>query len=209
MLDSGQTQACCPVCHVPLRVPTGLGVRYCETHQNSSLHSPLGLSFLTPPVQPSFLGCSLKSLGWKVGSFHHLLRVACSSCPGRAPGRPALPAMQLSLSSSRSEAPGVGWVHPCLGLSILPGRVQVAHCRLPSRWAGSLGYSLLPTWCCPLMPSQQTTQKVPFPIIYLRCSGDKVQSALDMGPVPAPTPHKEIKLLLRDGSLPPCMPPSE
>lgn len=36
-----------------------------------------------------------------------------------------------------------------------------------------------------------------------------MRSALDLGPVPAPTPHKEIKLLLRDGSLPPCMPPSE
>lgn len=185
------------------------GVRYCETHQNSSLHSPLGLSFLTPPVQPSFSGCSLKSLGWKVGSFHHLLQVTYPSCPGRAPGRPTFPVMQLSLSSSRSEAPGVGWVHLCLGLSILPGRVQVARCRLPSRWAGSSGYSLLPTQCCSLLPSQETTQKVPFPIIYLRCSGDRVQSALDMGPVPAPTPHKEIKLLLRDGSLPPCMPPSE
>lgn len=35
-----------------------------------------------------------------------------------------------------------------------------------------------------------------------------MQSTLDMGPVPAPTPHKEVKLL-KDGSLSPCLPPSE
>ena len=192
----------------PLRVPTGLAVRYCETHQNSSLHSPLGLSFLTPPVQPSFSESNLKSLGWKVGSFPHLLWVTRPSCPGRAPGRPALPAMQLSLGSGPFTSP-----RSRLGSSV-SGPQHLAR-KGPGR---------------PLPPPQQMgwffrlqsaahlvlfsaalsadTQKVPFPIIYLRCSGDRVQSTLDMGPVPAPTPHKEVKLL-KDGSLSPCLPPSE
>lgn len=164
------------MCHVPLRVPTGLAVAIVKPTRTQVCTAPWGLSFLTPPCSAILLQRVTSSL---LAGRWVLSIICCGSHALLAQGELLadlpLSAMQLSLGSVRSQAPRSRLGSSVSGPQHLarkgPGRPLPPPQQMGWFFRHTVCCPPGPVLCCPLSPD---TQKVPFPIIYLRCSGDRV-----------------------------------